>query len=213
MSGATISANLKLAVVPVVTFSLYGLTREQFDTAKAGGGTDEERRVVEKKSTDSSKSDAISAIDALFTNLISVFRCALPTGAALRCSSADYALALHTLHTSGNEAHKAWVDGKHSNLVKDDPSAAGAKEKSGNRTSPWGPAFTVGGIECNCKKCGLVSEAVIANAKWRQFKGELVCPPHCGSSGGQLPVTIAAHRARAAAVGRVWHAGCQVGQH
>jgi hypothetical protein len=60
----------------------------------------------------------------------------------------------------------------------------GAKEKSGNRTSRWGPAFTVGGIECNCKKCGLVSEAVIANAMWRQFKGELVCPPHCGSSGG-----------------------------
>ena len=28
-----------------------------------------------------------------------------------------------------------------------------------------------------------MSQAVIDNAKWREFQSELVCPPHCGSNG------------------------------
>jgi hypothetical protein len=43
-------------LAPDISTGLYGLTREQFDTAKAGGGTDEQRRLVVKKSADSSKS-------------------------------------------------------------------------------------------------------------------------------------------------------------
>jgi hypothetical protein len=31
----------------------------------------------------------------------------------------------HVPCTTGNDSHKAWQDGKYSNLVKDDPSAAG----------------------------------------------------------------------------------------
>eukprot|EP00953_Heterococcus_sp_UTEX-ZZ885_P019683 10988-Heterococcus_DN1.PRE.1 len=88
--------------------SLYGLTREQFDTAKAGGGTDEQRRVVEKKSADSSKSDAVSTIDALFTNLISVCRFALPTGAAVGALCQGFS-ALHAIVTrvsSVNNVHQ-----------------------------------------------------------------------------------------------------------
>ena len=65
---------------------------------------------------------------------------------------------------------------------------AGAKEKGGERQSPWGPALTgipPDGVDCKCKSCGAegTSKFTIKNAKWRMYNGELVCPPHCGTNG------------------------------